>query len=211
MTYRGNVVYLRALEPEDYEKTFIFRTYEMQVKTCGPIRFSSKALEKNWALSKASDNSRNLYLAICLVENDEMIGWYSINDIDYLNRKCHCGGIVIGNKECQDGEAYSEARSLAFRYIIDELNMHRITGSCLYEHVLSRAAMESDYWTLEGVERQSVYKNGTYHDVCCYAILREEYFAHLESGDYDNAHIRIAHAIKRIKKLLKEENRKAII
>ena len=207
--YRGKYVYLRLLEPEDYVNTYRWRNdLAMQSSIGGPVRFISKEMERNWAQKVSLDNTNNLYLAICLIENDKMIGWYSINDIDYRNRKCFCGGVVIGEKEYQDGMAYKEAGSLAFRYIIDELNMNRITGACLKEHVLSRAMMEASYWELEGVARESVFKNGEYHDICHYAILRSDYFLHLKNGDYDESTFigNIGKAIRRIKAELKAGN-----
>ena len=51
----------------------------------------------------------------------------------------------------------------------------------------------------EGVMRQAVYKNGRYYDLSCAAILRDEYFAHKEAGDYDMMKI-----IRRLRKLRKE-------
>lgn len=184
---KGKTIYLRLFEPEDYEKTFLWHSdYDLMKSTCGPFRFVSKEIEKNWVASKAVHNQTDIYLAICLIENDEMIGWYSISDIDFLNRKCHCSGVVIGDKRYRDGEAYQEAGYLAFQYIINELNMNRITGSCLKEHILSRAEMEASFWTLEGIERQSVFKDGEYHDICNYAILREEYLEHKKNGDFDS-------------------------
>ncbi len=197
---KGKNIYLRLFEPEDYEKTYEWHNdFDIQKTTCGPLRFVSKEIERNWVMSKASHNQTDIYLAICLIENDEMIGWYSINNIDYLNRKCHCGGVVIGDKRYRDSIAYQEAGDLAFEYIIKELNMNRITGSCLREHIVSRAAMEASFWKLEGVERQSVFKGGSYHDVCNYAILRDEYLEHLEKGDYDNLQLRIAKIVRKIR------------
>lgn len=198
---RGNIIYLRLFEPEDYEKTYVWHNdFDMQRWTCGPLRFVSKEIEKNWVISKSSNNQNDIYLAICLIENDEMIGWYSISNLDYLNRKCDCSGVVIGDKKYRDGTAYREARDLALQYIINELNMNRITGSCLKEHILSRAAMEASFWKLEGIERQAVFKNGEYHDICHYAILRDEYFEHLRNGDYDDLTLKIAKAVKRLRK-----------
>ena len=200
MLYKGDLVYLRLLDSGDFERTWQWRNdYDMQRMTCGPIRFISKEMEKNWTQSSSLDNTRNLYLAICLIENDEMIGWYSINDIDYRNRKCHCGGVVIGVKKYRDGVAYREAGQLAFSYIINELNMNRITGSCLREHLLSRAGMEAAFWKLEGIERQAIFKEGRYHDICHYAILRDEYYEHLKKGDYDDEVLRMARLLKRLR------------
>ena len=199
--YKGNTIYLRLFEPDDYETTYMWRNnYDIQKMTCGNLRYISKEMEKNWAQKRSLDNTHDIYLAICLIENDKMIGWYSINDIDYLNRKCHCGGIVIGDKQYRDGVAYREAGDLAFQFIINELNMNRISGTCLREHILSRADMEASYWTLEGIERQAIYKNGTYHDICHYAILREEYFEHLKKGDYNDLTLKIAKAVMRLRK-----------
>ena len=198
---KGKTIYLRLFEPDDYEKTYLWHNnFDIQKSTCGPIRFISKEIEKNWVSSKSNNNQGDIYLAICLIENDEMIGWYSIANIDFLNRKCHCSGVVIGDKRYRDGVAYREAGDLAFQYIINELNMNRISGSCLKEHILSRADMEASYWKLEGIERQAIFKNGEYHDICHYAILREEYLKHLRNGDYKDLTLRIARIVKKLRK-----------
>lgn len=203
---KGKTIYLRLFESDDYEKTYVWHNdFELQKSTCGPLRLVSKEIEKNWVLSKVNNNQKDIYLAICLIENDEMIGWYSISDIDYLNRKCHCSGILIGDKRYRDGMAYQEASSLAMSYIMDELNMNRASGSCLREHIMSRANMEARYWKLEGIERQAIYKNGRYHDICHYAILREDYIAHLSDSDAANRILRIGKIVKRLRKELKEE------
>lgn len=206
---KGKMIYLRLMEPEDYVNTYRWRNdIEMQRSIGGPIRFISKEMERSWAQKVALDNTKNIYLAICLIENDQMIGWYSINDIDYRNRKCYCGGVVIGEKEYRDGLAYKEAGDLAFYYLINELNMNRITGTCMKEQVMSRAMMEASFWKLEGIARESVFKSGKYHDICHYAILRDEYFDHLKNGDFEeSAFMRnLGKAIKRIKAELREGN-----
>ena len=198
---KGENIYLRLIEPDDFEYTYKWRNDDVVLNmTCGIIRPISKEMEKEWTKRKSMSNTEELYLAICLNSNDQMIGWYSINDIDYRNRKCFCGGIVIGEKEYRDGFAYQEASNLVFDYIINELYMNRVTGACLREHIMSRAQMEAKYWTLEGIERQAIYKNGTYHDICHYAILRDEYLSHLQNGDYEPASI-IRRVAKRVKEL----------
>lgn len=208
MLYQGEMVYLRLLEPEDFELTYKWRMDDsFQKMICAPFRFNSKELERNWTKHYSTNDSRDMYLAICLVENDQMIGWYSINYIDHRNRKCHCGGIVIGDKDYRDGIAYQEAGKLAFDFMINELNMNRVTGSCFSEHIMSRAQMEAKFWKLEGIERQAIYKNGAYHDICHYAILRDEYLQHLNNGDYDSLSIirRVAKRIKELKLELRKQ------
>lgn len=197
---KGKTIYLRLFEPEDYEKTYIWHNdYEIQRNTCGPIRQVSKAIEKAWVEKMANNNLKDIYLAICLIENDEMIGYYSINNIDHLNRKCHCGGVVIGDKRYRDSVAYQEAGELAFLYIMNELNMNRVTGSCLREHIISRAAMEASFWKLEGIERQAIYKEGRYHDVCHYAILRDEWLEYIKQKGYVDLERRTAKLVKKLR------------
>lgn len=201
---RGTTVYLRLFEPEDYLKTFVWHNdYKIQSTTCGSIRIVSKEIERDWVLSKSRHNQDELYLAICLNETDEMIGWYSITNIDFKNRKCDCSGVVIGDNRYRDGNAYLEASDLAFQYIINELNMNRIAGSCLSDHILSRAGMEANYWKLEGIEREAIFKNGKYHDICHYAILRRDYFEHLNNGDYNDPTLRIARMVRKLRKEMK--------
>ena len=204
---KGKVVYLRLFEPNDFEKTYQWHNdYDLMNSTCGNYRFVSKEIEQKWVQSKSENNQKDIYLTICAIENDEMIGWYSINNIDYINRKCDCGGVLIGDKRYRDGEAYIEAGTIAFRYIIYELNMNRVGGACLLENIMSRAEMESSFWILEGIERQAIYKNGKYHDICHYSILRDEYMQHVSNGDYagyDDKIKRLSKAIKRIREELK--------
>lgn len=205
---KGKLVYLRLFEPEDYEKTYKWHSdFDLMKSTVGPMRIISKEIERKWVLSKSENNREEIYLAICLVESDEMIGWYSISKIDHYNRKCIASGIVIGEKEYRNGDIYIEAGYLAFEYIINELNMNRVGAACLRENVMSRAEMESSFWHLEGVERQAVYKNGKYHDVCHYSILRDEYMQNKEKegfGVFDDKVRRLSKAIKRIRQELKE-------
>lgn len=200
MLYKGNIIYLRLLEPEDWETTHSWRVnYDMQKMTCGPIRFISKEMEKNWAQSRAMSNISDIYLAICAIESNEMIGWISVNDIDHRNQKCKCGGIVIGKKKYQDGLASFEASRLMLKYVFDELNMNMLRGACLKEHVFSRANMEAKFYELEGIEKEGIFKGGKFHDILHYALSRKEYYLHRENGDYDDSKV-----IKRLVRLIKQ-------
>ena len=107
--FKGETIYLRLMEPEDYETTYKWRNdYNMQKMTCGPLRFISKEMEKNWAQRRSLDNTNDIYLAVCSLESDKMIGYTSINDINYVNRSCSIGGIVIGDKDYRDGNEITD-------------------------------------------------------------------------------------------------------
>lgn len=198
----GNTIYLRLFEESDFENTYLWRNdFELQVMTAGPIRFVSKEIEKEWVVSKSKSNAKELYLAICAKENGKMIGYYSVTDIDLLNRSCHCGGILIGDKDYRDGVAYLEVHHLVHRFLFQQLNMHRISGACLREHIISRAHMEASNWKLEGIKRDAIFKNGCYHDIFEYSLLDCEYQQFIQNpisqADYIKRFVAISKQIKK--------------
>ena len=198
--YKGETIYLRLFEPEDFEKTYAWRTnLDMQKLTCGPIRFVSKEIEKKWVLDKSTTNCRDIYMAICANESDKMVGYMSLNEIDYLNRTCVGGGIVIGDADYRDGFAYIEAELLEFDYVFNQLNMNRYSGECLRDHILSRANLLALGFCQEGIKRQAIYKNGKYNDVLIFSLLREEYYKLIERNCYTFSNI-----AKKTKQYIKE-------
>lgn len=183
---KGNTVYLRMLESDDWELTYNWHNDgELQRMTCGPIRVVSKDIEKAWVNNVVSNTNRDLYLAMCDKASNKMIGYLSLNNINHLFQSCHWGGIVIGDKELSNGFQYIEASLLVLDYAFNQLNMHRVTASCLMEHKTSRSQIYALFFEQEGIQRDAVYKNGRYYDVCSYALLQDIYRMHMLSNDYE--------------------------
>lgn len=178
-------VYLRPFIISDTEKINKWRNdEEIQRLTCGRFRYVSLEIEKNWVLSKMTNNTSEEYFAICLNDgSDELIGYFSIRDIDHYNRKCHFAGIVL-DKEFQEGFYMIDANLLAMKYAFIHLGMNRITGRCLEEHKVSRVMLEMMGYKLEGIEKDSIYKYHTYHNVCNYALLYSDYIHMVNNGEY---------------------------
>lgn len=198
--FKGETVYLRLMEPEDYEVTYKWRNdYYIQKMTCGPLRFISKEMEKNWAHNRSLDNTRDIYLAICAIENDKMIGYTSINDINSINRSCEIGGIVIGDNDYRDGKEITEVYLLLLSYVFDQLNMHRTYGYYLEGHKMTELNCKTYFYRYEGCEIDAVYKDGKYHNKVVVGLLRDEYYNHKEKGDYT-----IAASLKRLVRNIKE-------
>jgi hypothetical protein len=182
---KGNTIYLRMLEPEDWELTFNWHNDpDIQRLTCGPIRVVSKEIEKAWVNSKATNNRNELYLAICLNSDQRMIGYTSLGKIDNINQSCFWSGVVIGDKKNQDGIALAESTALLLDYVYTQMNMNRVTGTCLSQHLFSNAMLKGLFFQQEGLERSSIYKNGKFNDICLYSLLKDEYLLHKENGDY---------------------------
>jgi Acetyltransferases, including N-acetylases of ribosomal proteins len=180
-------VFLRAFESDDYILINKWRNDpELQHLTVGHRRFVSSEMEKEWVRSKMLDNTKDIYWAICT--NDErkkMIGYISVNNIDHWNRTADAGGIVIGDKNEQNAFAAIEATLLQFEYVFEELNMHKLTGSCLAEHKASLLPALSLGYKIEGTLRDNVFKGGKYHDEVVFSILEQDYYEAKDNGLYD--------------------------
>ena len=184
-------VFLRAFEPDDYLLTHQWRNdSEIQRLIAGHRRYVSSEMEKEWVRSKMLNNTTDIYWAICT--NDEqkkMIGYISVNNIDHWNRIANAGGIVIGDKSEQNAFAAVEAGLLQLEYVFEELNMHKIYGSCLAEHKTSLILALAMGYQLEGTLRDNKFKAGKYHDECVYSMLEDEYYAAKSEGKFELKYI----------------------
>lgn len=177
-------IYLRPFKEDDYKQINIWRNdRDIQKLVSTSFKYVSEAIEREWVKNKMMDNRKDIYLSICLKEDDKMIGYISINDIDLLNRTAKGGGIVLDRKY-QDGIARYEVGILIRKLVFDDLNINRYEGKCLAEHITSRIVMEATGYKLEGIIRESVYKDGIYHDQCIYSLLRADYYEWLKNGKY---------------------------
>ena len=91
-------VYLRALEPEDYKVSILWRKDEEIWDMLGGTKyFVSEAYEKKW-VEDTIFGSKDVKLAVCLAENDKYIGNVYMTDINEVNRSC-TSHVLIGDKD----------------------------------------------------------------------------------------------------------------
>ena len=163
-------VYLRAFEPEDYKTTIKWRKDgEIWDMLGGTRYFVSEAYEKKW-IEDAIFNSKDVKLAVCLVENDKHIGNVYMTNINEVNRSCH-SHVLIGEKDYW-GQGYArEALQLAIEYMFNERNMHRIQANVLTSNVASLKMHEKCGYKLESTLREAVFKDGKYQDQYVLALV----------------------------------------
>lgn len=178
-------VYLRAFRLEDAELINKWRNDEKLLeKTCGRFRYVGIEMEKAWVNNKIMNNSHEEYFAICLNDgSDKMIGYMCIREIDLYNRKANADGIVI-DPEYHDGQYMVDANILLLDYVFRHIGVNRLEASCLESHITSRVMMESLGYQLESIERESLYLNHEYKNVCRYALLYSDYKEMLDTDQY---------------------------
>ena len=201
---KRNSVFLRAFEPDDYLLINKWRNdFDVQKNVAGRFRYVSEAREKKWVEYQIENNSTDIYLAIC--ENNDskkMIGYTSINNIDYVNRKAHWGGLVMAGDN-HNSKQLTDAILLIFDYAFVDMSLHRLTGAFLDYHKNAFYMNQMMGLKIEGVEKDSVFKNQEYHDLYKVAILHNEYFDLLNSGGYEDRAIRT-----RLLQITKEQRNK---
>lgn len=168
-------VFLRAFNTSDADKIYVWLLDKRnQAFTGGSSFFASKDYVQKWIAEKIFDKN-SFYFAICSTETQEIVGYCSLNDVDYRNRKIMGGGIILGAKEyCNTGSAV-EATKLAIGFAFEELNMNLVYTYVLEEHLASIRMLEKAGFKKTGVWPQSVYKGGKYHNQIIYCILKEEF------------------------------------
>lgn len=167
-------VYLRAFEPEDYlTKIKWHNDDEIWDMVGSPKYFVSKEYEKKW-VDDAIWGKGGIKLGVCLKETDELIGFCSIIDIDWINRTAQWSS-MIGAKQYWGQGLASEARMLILDFAFRERGFNRVWAVILEDNIASIKMCEKCGYKKEGLLRQSIYKNGEYKNQVVMSILRHEF------------------------------------
>lgn len=195
-------VYFRAFEEEDAEHIYKWMNDDdLKKLSVGVNRRMCRDEALDWVKARMRDKRDQVWWAICAKDANRIVGYAFLTDIHYINRSANYGGIVIGDKKYQDGMAWIETYLFVHEYAFERLGMNRLYGNALLKHNTSNMMRKLMYWTIEGIQRQAVYKNGEFHHVSMASLLKEEYFAHKTNGDYE------VPAILRHLRQLKKENK----
>lgn len=167
-------IYLRALEPQDYLISVKWRhNDDIWDMVSGPKYFVSSEYEKTW-VQKAISNKDEMILAICLKENDKYIGNSILNHFDWINRSAE-SGTMIGDKS-EWGKGYGvEALMLKLKFAFRERGLERVSACTLESNIGSQRVGEKCGFVQEGFIRNSVFKNGKFHNQYISSVLRADW------------------------------------
>jgi len=84
-------------------------------------------------------------------------------------------GIAIGEKDYWSKSYGTEAARLLINYGFQQLNLHRISSTAVAFNERSTKLHKKIGFQEEGCSRQAWFKNGQYHDLVQFGILREEW------------------------------------
>lgn len=188
-----NTVCFRDFEERDIDYIYKWKNDEklnsMIVGQFKPFSFEDAV---KWVHGCMGEHETYKFWAIATNDEEKrIIGWLSLSQIDKFNKKACYHGLVIGDREYNDGFAWIESYLFIMQEAFDVIKLNRLYGTHITEHKTSSFSIDMFYWTFEGVQREALYKNDRYYDLNNVSILKSEYDEHKSKGDYD------------IKKLLK--------
>ena len=112
-------------------------------------------------------------VGICKKESNKIIGVCSLNNIDYINRKCEFS-IIIGERKEQNITIFIESCKLVFNHAFNTLNMNKIYGGSISKDLVL-LMIRSLNCKQDGIAREDIYKDGKYHDAYLYSVLKNDF------------------------------------
>lgn len=193
-------VIFRDFEERDVD--FIYRCKNdeelnsMVVGQFHPFTYEEAA---DWVRGCMGEHETYKFWAICTNDEEQkIIGWTALSNIDRINQSVNTHSLVIGDRDYRDGFAWMETALFLLEYAFERLGLNRVYGESLLGHPASNLIEGLMFMTREGIFRQAAFKNGRFYDISYAAILKDEYFAHKNAGDYE-----LPKLIRRLKQLRK--------
>ena len=196
-----NTVCFREFEERDID--FIYKCKndeELNKMIVGQFKPFTYEDAQKWVHGCIGHHDEYIFWAIAINDDQRrIVGWAALSKIDKVNMSANTHSIVIADPDYNDGIAWLETEFHLLKYAFEDLKLNRLYGISLMGHKMSNQIGELLFFQTEGILRQACYKNGRFYDLQYIGILKDEYFAHKEAGDYDMMKI-----IRRLRKIRKE-------
>lgn len=174
---KGDLIDLVCLNEEIVEKSNWYNWFndEENMKYMQKHYYpNTKALQLEFFKNEIVNNPKKLQLGILHKKDGVLIGTISLNDIDFLNRKCGTGAL-IGETKYQKLVYWVEATKLLIKHAFEQLNMNKICAGSLSKEVVQILIRVFNFKE-EGIKKREIYKNGKYNDIYLIGLSRERYF-----------------------------------
>tara|TARA_B100001093_G_scaffold62757_1_gene52720 strand:+ start:3659 stop:4189 length:531 start_codon:yes stop_codon:yes gene_type:complete len=165
---------IREIELSDIKTINTWRNDQQEIELlCTNFRFINEEIDQDWYKNYIKNRFENIRLAICS-NNNELIGLLYILNIDYINRNAEFS-IWIGNLTYR-GKGYGELGcKVALNHAFNNINLHKIYLRVLETNKAAISLYKKIGFKIEGISRESLFKNGKYLNVLEMSILKNEF------------------------------------
>lgn len=162
---KGERIYLRAVEPEDIEKLYVWEN-DPQVWSVS----TSPMLYSKFVLREYIESShKTIYelgqqrFMICLLDSGEPIGTIDLFDFDAHNGRAGVGVLIYDNANRGSGYA-SEALSLLEDYAVNVLNLHQLYSNIVEDNQASKVLFTKNGYSCCGTKKEWLRIGGKWFD-----------------------------------------------
>ena len=176
-------ILLRPVERRDIESIRLLRNDESTFMQLTDASLITPAQQDAWfeALGTAKDRA---FFTVVQVERDgnfpvmsegTFVGIVRLSAIDKTNRSICIGADVA---PAMRGRGYgTKIYKALLRYLIEDLNFNRCWLLVLETNAVARRLYENIGFTVEGVQRAAIWRDGAWRDYVLMSILADEYRA----------------------------------
>lgn len=169
----GNRIYLRAMEEKDIPYKVKWINDNEVRKTLNFDYPISELSTKQWLYKITSDNKRKEFI-ICLLENDEPIGYTGLININYKDLKAEMY-MGIGERKYW-GKGYAkETRTILLEYAFMELGLNKIYTYNWINNEKIIGLNKKLGFKIEGTLKDDIFSHGEFRDRVIMGILRDEF------------------------------------
>ncbi|MCM8811717.1 MAG: GNAT family N-acetyltransferase [Candidatus Omnitrophica bacterium] len=182
----GKRIYLRPMEMTDLDGPYFdwLNDYEV-TRFLETGSFPTTTATLRHYLKNIAKHPNNVMLAIMEKRTNRHVGNVKLGNIHPLHRNADIG-IMVGDKRVW-GKGYgSEAMELMLEYGFKRLNLHKITLGVYADHEGAVKAYKKLGFTVEGVLKEHLFRDGGFRDKTVMGILKSDYERSRRAGDGKN-------------------------
>ena len=175
MFISGDGIYLRAPTEGDLDGWYRWLNDSAVTRFLNKGFFPNTHEKQKVYFERIRDNNSNVVLAIIETGGHRHIGSIGLHDIDWIHRTALIG-IVIGEKEFWGMGFGKQAWWLMTRYGFETLNLHKINALFLEDNDSCKACILACGFSIEGIQKEQMYKNGRYQNLILTGMTRTDWF-----------------------------------
>lgn len=171
----GRRVYLRPIEKEDAAQIALWSRQETETFwDAGRWMYSTPGYAAYREEQQKKDPQTHVRFAVCLRENDELIGSLGIEGIDYVHGFAETES-AIARPEYRGGGYGSEAKHLLFDYAFNTLNLHSLQSLVIFPNTRSAAALRKQGYKEAGRLHWDFASFGKFENFVCFDLLAADW------------------------------------
>lgn len=168
----GERIYLRGVCVSDVNDNYYRWMNNPEVNGFLETRYIPQPMENiKRYVEKMNGLSDEIFLAICLIEDDQHIGNIKLGPINWIHRFADIS-LLIGEKDHWGKGIATEAIKLITRFAFNVLNLNKLQAGCYSKNIGSAKAFLKAGFCKEGALKNHWIVNGKYQDeiilgLCC--------------------------------------------